>query len=121
MTFLIHFNECFRMKSKDVEVIPWYTADAVSCKRNAPLNQKPANLRVEPKKTVFVGGLHGMMSASLLRNMMKDLFGPVKYVVIDTDKNRYPIGSGRVCFSENQGYQKAIDAEFVEVKVRKIT
>ena len=105
------------MKSKDVEVIPWYTADAVSCKRAAPLTQKPTNLRVEPKKTVFVGGLHGMMSASLLRKMMKDLFGPVKYVVIDTDKNRYPIGSGRVCFSENQGYQKAIDAEFVEVKV----
>ena len=112
----------FRMKSKDVEVIPWYTADAVSCKRSgAPLTQKPASLRVEPKKTVFVGGLHGMMSASLLRKMMKDLFGPVKYVVIDTDKNRYPIGSGRVCFSENQGYQKAIDAEFVEVKVCTIT
>ena len=109
------------MKAKDVEVIPWYTADAVSCKRNAPLTQKPASLRVEPKKTVFVGGLHGMMSASLLRKMMKDLFGPVKYVVIDTDKNRYPIGSGRVCFSENQGYQKAIDAEFVEVKVRNFT
>ena len=109
------------MKSKDVEVIPWYTADAVSCKRNAPLTQKPVSLRVEPKKTVFVGGLHGMMSASLLRKMMKDLFGPVKYVVIDTDKNRYPIGSGRVCFSENQGYQKAINAEFVEVKVRYFT
>lgn len=110
-----------RMKSKDVEVIPWYTADAVSCKRSTPLTQKPASLRVEPKKTVFVGGLHGMMSASLLRKMMKDLFGPVKYVVIDTDKNRYPIGSGRVCFSENQGYQKAIDAEFVEVKATKFT
>ncbi len=58
-----------------------------------------------------------MMSASLLRKLMKELFGHVKYVVIDTDKNRYPIGSGRVCFMENQGYQKAIDAEFVEVKV----
>jgi len=108
-----------RLKSKDVEVIPWYTADAVSCNRSVCLTQKPASLRVEPKKTVFVGGLHGMMSASLLRKLMKDLFGPVKYVVIDTDKNRYPIGSGRVCFSENQGYQKAIDAEFVEVKATK--
>ena len=58
-----------------------------------------------------------MMSASLLKKMMGELFGEVKYVDIDTDKNRYPIGSGRVCFFENQGYQKAIDAEFVEVKV----
>ena len=109
-------NECFSMKSKDVEVIPWYTADAVSCK-----HQKQTSLRIEPKKTVFVGGLHGMMSASLLRKMMKDLFGPVEYVVIDTDKNRYPIGSGRVRFSENEGYLKAIEAEFVEVKVGNFT
>ena len=107
-------NECFSMKSKDVEVIPWYTADAVS-------HQKQTSLRIEPKKTVFVGGLHGMMSASLLRKMMKDLFGPVEYVVIDTDKNRYPIGSGRVRFSENEGYRKAIEAEFVEVKVSNYT
>ena len=62
-----------------------------------------------------------MMSASLLRKMMKDLFGPVEYVVIDTDKNRYPIGSGRVRFSENEGYRKAIEAEFVEVKVSNFT
>merc|ERR1711917_164476 len=102
----------------DVEVIPWYTADAVSCKRNS---RKQTSLRIEPKKTVFVGGLHGMMSASLLRKMMKDLFGPVEYVVIDTDKNRYPIGSGRVRFSENEGYRKAIEAEFVEVKVSNFT
>jgi len=107
-----------RMKSKDVEVIPWYTADAVSCKGSS---RKPTSLRIEPKKTVFVGGLHGMMSASLLRKMMKDLFGPVEYVVIDTDKNRYPIGSGRVRFSENEGYRKAIEAEFVEVKAPKFT
>ena len=49
-----------------------------------------------------------MMSASLLKKMMGDLFGDVKYVVIDTDKNKYPIGSGRVCFLENQEYQKVM-------------
>ena len=111
-------NDFFSMKSKDVEVIPWYTADAVSCKGSS---RKQTSLRIEPKKTVFVGGLHGMMSASLLRKMMKDLFGPVEYVVIDTDKNRYPIGSGRVRFSENEGYLKAIETEFVEVKVSNFT
>ena len=111
-------NNIFRMKSKDVEVIPWYTADSVYYRGSSSRNtMHKSNLRIEARKTVFVGGLHGMMSSELLANMMTDLFGEVRYVVIDTDRTKYPIGSGRVCFALNDAYQKAVDAEFVEIKV----
>lgn len=41
------------------------------------------------------------------------------FVGIDTDKYKYPIGSGRVTFSTYQSYTKAVAASFVEVKTPK--
>ena len=35
---------------------------------------------------------------------------------IDTDKHKYPIGSGRVTFSSSRSYMKAVAASFVEIK-----
>lgn len=40
---------------------------------------------------------------------------------IDTDKYKYPIGSGRVTFSSYQSYTKAVAASFVEVKTPKFS
>lgn len=40
---------------------------------------------------------------------------------IDTDKHKYPIGSGRVTFSTKQSYFKAITASFIEIKTDKFT
>jgi hypothetical protein len=40
---------------------------------------------------------------------------------IDTDKYKYPIGSGRVTFSTKQSYFKAITASFIEIKTDKFT
>ena len=48
--------------------------------------------RLDPSKTVFVGALHGMMTAEGLAHFMNDLFGNVVYAGIDTDKHKYPIG-----------------------------
>ena len=44
------------------------------------------------RNQVFVGGLHGMLTATGLSNVMNDLFGNVVYVEIDTDKYKYPLG-----------------------------
>lgn len=35
--------------------------------------------QLDPAKTVFVGALHGMLSAEGLANIMNDLFGGVVY------------------------------------------
>ncbi|CAG5117879.1 unnamed protein product, partial [Candidula unifasciata] len=100
-----------RMRSKEVQVIPWVLADS-----NYVL--QPSQ-RLESNKTVFVGALHGMITAEALCNIMSDLFGNVIYAGIDTDKHKYPIGSGRVSFSSRKSYMKAVQAAFVEIKTPK--
>lgn len=100
-----------RMPSKEVQVIPWIMADS-NYVRNP-------SQRFDPNKTLFVGALHGMVTAEALAIIMNDLFGNVVYVGIDTDADKYPIGAARVSFSTNQSYIRAIMAGFVDVKSNK--
>lgn len=39
---------------------------------------------------------------------------------IDTDKHKYPIGSGRITFASSRAYSDAIRAAFIEVKSGRI-
>ena len=55
---------------------------------------------------MFVGALHGMLTAQSLVTIFTDLFGGVVYAGIDTDRHKYPIGSGRVTFSSSKAYMK---------------
>lgn len=50
---------------------------------------------------------------------MNDLFDGVVYAGIDTDKYKYPIGSGRVTFNNSRSYMKAVSAAFIEIKTSK--
>ncbi|XP_077375041.1 cytoplasmic polyadenylation element-binding protein 1-like isoform X2 [Festucalex cinctus] len=102
-----------RMRCKDVQVIPWVISDSNYVR-------SPAQ-RLDPSKTVFVGALHGMLNAEALASIMNDLFGGVMYAGIDTDKHKYPIGSGRVTFNNQRSYLKAVCAAFVEIKSPKFT
>ncbi|ESN98974.1 hypothetical protein HELRODRAFT_66900 [Helobdella robusta] len=102
-----------RMRSKEVQVIPWIISDSNYV--------KSPSQRLEPQKTVFVGALHGMLNAEGLAHILNDLFGNVVYAGIDTDKHKYPIGSGRVTFSSHKSYVKAVTAAFVEIKTAKFT
>ena len=52
---------------------------------------------------------------------MNDLFGGVVYAGIDTDRYKYPIGSGRVTFGNQKSFMKAVKAGFVEIKTGKFT
>ncbi|XP_068627080.1 cytoplasmic polyadenylation element-binding protein [Battus philenor] len=101
------------MRTKEVQVIPWAVCDSnwVS----------GGSTRLEPGRTVFVGALHGMLSAYALALIMNDLFSGVVYAGIDTDKNKYPIGSGRVTFNNVHSYVRAISAAFIEVSTEKFT
>jgi cytoplasmic polyadenylation element-binding protein len=102
-----------RMRSKEVQIIPWVLADSnfVKC----------PSQRLDSHKTVFVGALHGMLNAEGLGHIFSDLFGGVVYAGIDTDKHKYPIGSGRVTFNNTKSYMKAVAAAFIEVKCQKFS
>ncbi|XP_057611928.1 cytoplasmic polyadenylation element-binding protein 1 isoform X8 [Chionomys nivalis] len=102
-----------RMRCKEVQVIPWVLADS-------NFVWSPSQ-RLDPSRTVFVGALHGMLNAEALAAILNDLFGGVVYAGIDTDKHKYPIGSGRVTFNNQRSYLKAVSAAFVEIKTTKFT
>ena len=101
------------MRNKEVQVIPWVIADStyVRC----------SSTRLDSSKTVFVGALHGMLSAEALASIFQDLFKGVVYAGIDTDKHKYPIGSGRVVFNNTHSYMKAVSAAFIEIMTPKFT
>lgn len=102
-----------KIKGKDVEVIPWAISES-----NFNLCQAT---KIDGKRTIFVGALHGMLNAEALATVMNDLFGGVAYAGIDTDRNKYPIGSGRVSFSNTKSYMKAVSAAFVEIITTKFS
>lgn len=88
-------------------------------------------------RTVFVGALHGMMTAYALAKICQELFGDVEYAAIDTDRNRYPIGkfslldqlvgnraapsvgSGRVTFVNTHSYYAAVTANYLLIECDK--
>ena len=50
-----------------VQIIPWMLADS---------NHMPIRMQwLDPRKTVFVGALHGMLNAEGLATIFGDLFG----------------------------------------------
>ncbi|XP_055334504.1 cytoplasmic polyadenylation element-binding protein 1-like [Paramacrobiotus metropolitanus] len=100
-----------RMRVKEVQVIPWQLADA-SYVRNGCMTTFGT-------KTVFVGSLHGMLTAEGLAKVLDDLFGGVVAATIDTDKYKYPIGSGRVTFNSEDSYMRALRAVFVDLRTPK--
>lgn len=102
-----------KIRAKEVEVIPWIIADSNYVK--AP------SQKLDATKTVFVGALHGKLTADGLAKIMNDLFDGVVYAGIDTDKYKYPIGSGRVTFNNFNSYMKAVSAAFIDVKTFKFS
>ncbi|CAI5438998.1 unnamed protein product [Caenorhabditis angaria] len=99
---------------RQVQIIPWVTSDSLFCEIDTL-----AETGIEPKRTVFVGALHGMMTANVLHGIMEDCFGNVECVQLDTDKFKYPIGSGRVTFKDHSAYFKAIETGYLHVQTSK--
>ncbi len=74
------------------------------------------------QKTVFVGALHGNLTAEGLAHIMDDLFGGVLYAGIHTNPTyKYPTGSGCVTFNNKHSYMKAVAAAFIDIKTPKFT
>lgn len=60
-----------------------------------------------------------MLNAEGLAYIMNELFGGVVYAGIDTDKHRYPIGSGRITFNNQKSFLEAVRSGFVEIETPK--
>lgn len=96
------------IKDKPVQIRPWRLSDA-----DFVLD---STLALDPRKTVFVGGVPRPLKASELATIMNNLYGGVCYAGIDTDPDlKYPKGAGRVAFSNHQSYIAAISARFVHL------
>jgi len=106
-----HYNK--RNKAKEVEVIPWNQEDTSYVPQNKTSILPP---KIDAKSTIFVGALHGMLNAQGLAKVMNEVFGEVIHAGLDTDKYKYPIGSGRVTFRNRQSYVKAIKSKYVTIK-----
>lgn len=97
------------IKDKPVQIRPWRLGDA-----DFVLD---ASLPLDPRKTVFVGGVPRPLKAVELAMIMDRLYGGVCYAGIDTDPElKYPKGAGRVAFSNQQSYIAAISARFVQLQ-----
>ncbi|CBY23134.1 unnamed protein product [Oikopleura dioica] len=97
------------IKDKAVQIRPWNLSDSdYVMDGSAPL---------DPRKTIFVGGVPRPLRAVELAIIMERLYGSVCYAGIDTDPElKYPKGAGRVAFSSQQSYIAAISARFVQLQ-----
>lgn len=97
------------IKDKPVQIRPWNLADSdFVMDGSQPL---------DPRKTIFVGGVPRPLRAVELAVVMNRLYGGVCYAGIDTDPElKYPKGAGRVAFSNQQSYIAAISARFVQLQ-----
>ncbi|XP_057696204.1 cytoplasmic polyadenylation element-binding protein 2 isoform X2 [Corythoichthys intestinalis] len=97
------------IKDKPVQIRPWSLSDSdFVMDGSQPL---------DPRKTIFVGGVPRPLRAIELAMIMDRLYGGVCYAGIDTDPElKYPKGAGRVAFSNQQSYIAAISARFVQLQ-----
>ncbi|KAL7671071.1 hypothetical protein ACOME3_005985 [Neoechinorhynchus agilis] len=114
----IHKNDSFytavsssHVQSKLVQVKPWILADSDHVKTIEDGDQP-----IDPRKTIFVGGVPRPMRASELATIMNEMFGGVCYAGIDTDPDlKYPKGAARVAFSDQKSYLMAIRNQYVRI------
>ncbi|KAK6733828.1 hypothetical protein RB195_017533 [Necator americanus] len=96
------------MRDKPVQVRPWRLADM-------DFISNPRTL-MDPRRTVFIGGVPRPTRASELAECLQRLYGPVCYVGIDIDPElKYPKGAARVSFVTTQAFIAAINGRFVHV------
>ncbi|XP_065827908.1 cytoplasmic polyadenylation element-binding protein 2-like [Oscarella lobularis] len=110
---LFYFVTSPTQRDKQVQIRPWCLADS-----DFVMDRQQS---VEPRKTVFVGGVPRPLRSSDLARIMNERFGNVCYAGIDVDPElKYPKGAGRVSFSSQQSYIAAINARFVQLQLTDI-
>ncbi|OQV21034.1 Cytoplasmic polyadenylation element-binding protein 1-B [Hypsibius exemplaris] len=106
-----------RMLVKSVQVIPWQLADAVYTQPG----YDPKHVANMGAGKIFVANLHGMITAEGLAKITNEMFGGVIAATLDTDKTKYPIGSGRVTFGNHESHMMAIRAGMIDIRTAKFS
>jgi hypothetical protein len=101
-----------RSKLKEIEIVPWNQDDTSYV---PDTNPELLPSKIDNSCTIFVGGLHGMLNAQGLAKIMSEKFGEVFHSGLDTDKYKYPIGSGRVTFRYKKDYIKAVKSRHLRL------
>ncbi|VDN07072.1 unnamed protein product [Thelazia callipaeda] len=93
---------------KLVQIRPWRLADADYVVE--------ASIPLFARRVVFVGGVPRPIKAVELAHIMDHLYGSVGCAGIDTDvEYKYPKGAGRVAFTNQNSYMKAITDRYVQL------
>jgi len=96
------------MRDKPVQVRPWLITDM----HYVP---KP-HLPLDPRRTVFIGGLPRPTRAYDLAMVVQHYFGPVAYIGIDIDPElKYPKGAARVTFGATKSYVAALQSRYLRI------
>ncbi|XP_029657966.1 translational regulator orb2-like [Octopus sinensis] len=100
--------------SKAVQIRPWRLVDA-----NCVLDDTKS---IDPRLTIFVGGVPRPLKSVELALLLNDQFGNVCYAGIDTDcELRYPKGAARVAFCQQSSYIAAISSRFAHLQLGDIS
>ncbi|CAF1326576.1 unnamed protein product [Adineta steineri] len=123
--YLEVFSQRTTLRRKSIQIIPWFVEDSqwlsegdITSSGYGSWEQRLGSTECI-NRTVFVGALHGMMTAFALARICQELFGDVEYAAIDTDRNKYPIGSGRVVFVNTHSYYAAVTANYLMIECDK--
>ncbi|XP_022701678.1 cytoplasmic polyadenylation element-binding protein 3-like isoform X1 [Varroa jacobsoni] len=101
-------------RERQVQLIPWLVDDSDQTQLVAQGARPEVN-----EQTVFVGALHGEMTAKDLAIVMQKCFGVVLSVGLDTDKFKYPCGTARVTFQHPYSQVAALVAGYIRVESNK--
>jgi cytoplasmic polyadenylation element-binding protein len=123
--YLDVYSQRTSSRRKSIQIIPWFVEDSQWIAEGDYTSNGYGNWEQRLSstecinRTVFVGALHGMMTAYALARICHELFGDVEYAAIDTDRNKYPIGSGRVVFVNAHSYYAAVTANYLMIECDK--
>ncbi|CAF1196802.1 unnamed protein product [Rotaria sp. Silwood1] len=119
--YLDVYSQRTTLRRKSIQIIPWFVEDSQCLAEGDSYTNWEQRLGSTEciNRTVFVGALHGMMTAYALARICQELFGDVEYAAIDTDRNKYPIGSGRVVFVNAHSYYAAVTANYLMIECDK--
>uniref|UniRef100_A0A914HGK5 Cytoplasmic polyadenylation element-binding protein 1 n=1 Tax=Globodera rostochiensis TaxID=31243 RepID=A0A914HGK5_GLORO len=96
------------VREKPVQVRPWRLTDMDHMPR--------PTAHLDPRRTIFIGGVPRPTKASELAFVLESVFGPVCYAGIDVDPEmKYPKGAARVTFNTFKSYAAAMAGRFVQI------
>jgi cytoplasmic polyadenylation element-binding protein len=105
---LYMFVSSVTQTNKKVQIRPWKLSDS-----NFIMDHTQP---IDPRKTIFIGGVPRPLKACELADIFNSRYGNVCYAGIDFDPDlKYPKGAGRVTFSSRVSFMSAVSCRFFQV------